>query len=367
MTYTRKNVLIAVTVIAVVAAAVVVTRPWNYGSRPEDPGLLGEIAVVAQEAKITTLKETVSAVGSVVPQTAADLLVSAPEPGSIAELPKQEGETVQAGEVVLKLDVPSVTAELATRQLEVSEATTKMELAKAEAARIGGLYDKGLTARTQAEAARAAYLAAEAALGQARGRLEAARAAEAATVVRARFTGVVVKRWHIVGDAVNAGDSDPILRIVDMTKLQISLPVSGGDATRILPGQTAEVQTETGPVSAVVALKLGTPSATTPNTDVRLNFLAPTTLPLDTPVQVSVLVNERRDVLVVPADAVQRVESQTFVWMIDSNNQATRREIRIGYIAGNLAEVVSGLKAGEAVITAGIAELTEGIRVVTGR
>ena len=84
------------------------------------------------------------------------------------------------------------------------------------------------------------------------------------------------------------------------------------------------------------------------------------------PMRLSLLVSAAL-ALVVPADAIQRIETQTFVWLADSNNQATRREVRIGYIANGQAEVVSGLTAGETVIVAGIAELTEGIRIVIGR
>jgi HlyD family secretion protein len=166
---------------------------------------------------------------------------------------------------------------------------------------------------------------------------------------------------------VNGLETDPVMRVVDLSRLQISASLPVVDATRVLPGQFAEVQTEAGPQAATVALKLAAPSSAAPATDVRLNFITPTTLPIDSLVQVSIVVNQRKDVLVVPADAIQRVDTQTFVWMADSNNQATRREIKIGYIANGQAEVVSGLTAGEQVIVAGIAELTEGIRVVIGR
>jgi multidrug efflux pump subunit AcrA (membrane-fusion protein) len=127
------------------------------------------------------------------------------------------------------------------------------------------------------------------------------------------------------------------------------------------------VQSESGPLAAVVALKLGGSVPNSPTSDVRLNFVVPTTLPLDTPLQLSIVVNERLNVLVVPADALQRAEGQTFVWIADANNQATRREVRSGYITNGQAEIVSGLTAGEQVIVTGISELTEGTRITIGR
>jgi RND family efflux transporter MFP subunit len=325
------------------------------------------IAVTTQAARVTTLRETIGAPGTIVPLASADFVVAAGEPCGIAELPKQEGDTVQAGEMVVRLDVPAVAAEVATRQLELTEASAHADTAKAEAARLTSLVEKGLAARVLLENARSAASVADANLSQARGRLEAAKAAEASTIIRARFAGVVVKRWHNQGDLVSGLETDPILRIVDPGKLQVAAQVLTADAARILPGQTADVQTATGSEAAVVALKTGPTSAATTTTDVRLNFLVPTTLPIETPVQVNIVVSEQRDAIVVPADAVQRAEGATFVWMANENGQATRREVHVGYIANNLAQIESGLAVGEAVIVTGLSQLREGARVTVSK
>lgn len=328
----------------------------------------GVIAVTVQAARLTTLRETVHVPGAIAPSVAADFVVAAGEPCTIAELTKAEGDTVQAGEVIVKLDIPAVTAELAARQLEVTETSARQAALKAEADRTAALVEKGLVPRNQLETAKSALSVAEANLSQARGRLEAANAAETKTIIRARFNGVVVKRWHNPGDLVTGVDSDPILRIVDPGRLQVTAQAPAADAARILPGQTANVQTDTGVTeAAVVAVKLASPSPGATTTDVRLNFLVPTTLPFDTQVQVEILVNERRDALVVPADAVQRTEGATFVWVANENNQATRREVHVGFIANNVAQIVSGLSAGEQVIVTGIAELTEGARITISK
>jgi cobalt-zinc-cadmium efflux system membrane fusion protein len=326
------------------------------------------IAVTVQTARLTTMRETVSASGTIVPLASADFIVTASEPCAVGELPKQEGETVQAGDLVARLDIPSVAAELATRQLETTEAAAKQATAKAEADRLTGLVDKGLSPRNRLEAARSALAIADANLSQAKGRLDAAKAADAATYIHARFAGIVAKRWKNPGDPVSGLPSDPILRIIDPGRMQVSAQFSTTDALRILPGQTADVQTGTGPnEAAVVAVKASqtstSASASMPTTEIRLNFIVPTTLSIDTPVEVEILVNERRDALVIPADAVQHAEGLTFVWVATENNQAARREIHVGFISGHQAQIVSGLSAGESVIVMGIAQLTDGSRI----
>jgi RND family efflux transporter MFP subunit len=367
VTFTRQQLYVAGLVLVLGVGGAAGAYYVHHRNQARDAMSTDVIAVTTQPAKVTTLREMVTAAGTVVPQVAADFVVTAPESCAIAELPKAEGETVQAGDIIVRLDLPAVASELATRQLEVADASAHAETARAEATRQASLFDRGLVGRNQAEAAKSALSVAESNLSQAKSRFETAKIAELATIIRARFAGVVVKRWHNVGDLVTGLETDPIMRIVDTSRLQISAPMPTADAVRVLPGQSADVQSESGPLAAVVALKLGGSVPNSPTSDVRLNFVVPTTLPLDTPLQLSIVVNERLNVLVVPADALQRAEGQTFVWIADANNQATRREVRSGYITNGQAEIVSGLTAGEQVIVTGISELTEGTRITIGR
>jgi RND family efflux transporter MFP subunit len=282
------------------------------------------------------------------------------------EITKNEGDVVQAGDVLVRFEVPAIAAEVATRQVELNDATMRMERAKAEADRQAGLFEKGLTPRNTWEASRTALAAAESNLGQVRARFDAAKALEAGMVVRASFPGVVAKRWHMAGDTVPGGAADPIMRVVDPTRLQIAARVPTTDSGRIQPGQTATVLTTAGSEPALVAMKIG-PASSASTVEIRVNFLAPTTLPIDTPVQVDIAVEERKDVIVVPADAVQRVDAATFVWVPSDSSQATRREVRLGLVVNNLAQIVSGLNAGELVIVTGIAQLNEGTPITIGK
>jgi RND family efflux transporter MFP subunit len=260
----------------------------------------------------------------------------------------------------VRLDVPSITHDVATRQLEMGEASSQVDRLKTEATKLEDLYKKGLAARVQWETSRDALAAAEVTMTQVRARLESAKALEATQTIHARFSGIVSKRWHHPGEMVSGGDNDPILRIVDPTKLQIVSQVPVVDATRILVGQTATIQTLTGTEAATVSLKITPTSPTETMMAVHLNFVAPTALPIDTVVQAEIAIEERKDVIAVPSEAVQGGGGSTFVWVANANNQAERREVRIGLLVGNVAQIISGLTVGEQVIVTGISELTDG-------
>jgi RND family efflux transporter MFP subunit len=345
------------------AAAVVVVLalglPACESAPEDDTAQYGVVAVTTQPARVTTLRETTNVSGTVTPIAAADFLAAASTTCTVGTILKNEGDTVAAGDIVVRLDMPAVMNDIATRQLEVNDAKARLDAAKAESERLGGLFDKGLAARNLWDAARSAESAAQQAYSASLTRFDTAKAQEASTIIRARFPGVVWKVFHQPGDVV-AGQNDPILRIVDPAQLQVVARVPLTDSARIMGGQVATVRTIAGDEPAVVSIKLTPMSTEAETVEVRFNFLAPTQLPIDTVVPVDVVLDERPGAVVVPAEAVQREGADTFVWVPNDNSQAIRRPVRTGLYVGTLAQIVDGLKAGETVIVTGIAQLTDG-------
>ena len=320
--------------------------------------------MTVQAARLDTVRDMLVVPGQVVPIAAAEQVVAAPEPAEIAELPIVEGTAVKAGDVLVRFEIASITSEIQKGQLDVAEATGRFEAARTEADRLASLHERGLVARNMVDRAKSSMMVAESALAQSKAALEAAKSAHDRTIVRARFAGVVTKVLHKPGDRVAGGSSDPVLRLVDPTRLQISTQVPLPVIERLQPGQLAAVQTAAGPAgTATVSLRLGasTPAATTG--EVRLEIVPPTSLTIDQTVQLDLVVEERRDVVVVPLQAVQKDGTATFVWIAGDDRQAHRRDVRVGLSAAGLTQIVSGVVAGERVILTGIAELVEGTSI----
>ena len=353
---------------AVFAALVAGTLACSRGSGEET--VAGEtIAVTVQPARVGSLRDTVSVSGTVVPATVADFIVTADQPAEIAELPKNEGDTVKTGDLLVRLDIASITNEVATRTLELGEATAKLDAAKKDEARIESLVAQGFAARNKLEDARATRLAAEAAVTQIRARFDAAKSQESGAVIRARFPGVVIKRWHAPGETVAGGERDPILRVIDPARLQVAIQVPRAQADRINQGQPASIQTGTGIEAAVVAMKGAATSEAATTVDVRLNLAAAPTapLPIDSMVQAEIVLEELQDVVLVLATSVQRDDKGPFVWLASETGQAVKRQIRVGLTATGSTQVLSGLVAGDQVIVTGIAQLTEGIAITISK
>jgi RND family efflux transporter MFP subunit len=325
------------------------------------------IAVTVQPARLETLREALALPGTVVPSALGDFTVVAAETAEIVELPKAEGAAVGEGDVLVRFEVPSLTANLLARQNEVTEATQRAASARAEVARLNGLMDKGIIPRNAVETARTTLAAAEAALAQAKASLDAAKLLAERAIVRARFSGTVRQVWHKVGDVVTPDPADPILRVIDPARTQIAVQAPVAQLERLTPGRQATIATaegtkETGSISSRSAPSPGAATA-----EVRLSLQGQTSLPLDTLVQVEIQLDERTGVIVVPEHAVVREGTATHVWIARDDARAERRPVRVGLTANGLSQMVSGVQVGERVITTGLTQLQDGTPIVVSR
>jgi membrane fusion protein (multidrug efflux system) len=352
---------------ALLLVAVLLAATSACGGSKSAPAETGTIAVTVQPARLETLRSSLSVPGIVVVSAMADFTVTALEPAPIVEMPKAEGEAVKEGDVLVKFDFPSISSSLVARQVEVNEASLKLETARAEVTRLSAYFDKGIVPRNMVDAARASAAAAEIALNQAKNALDAAKALGERQIVRARFSGVVAKVWHKAGDIVAADVGDPILRVIDPSRTQVAAQAPVAQVERILPGLTATVTSAMGAPEAASVSSRSVAGAATTTAEIRLSFQAPSALKVDTPVQVEILFDERKDVVVAPEPAIVREGAATYVWIARADGRAERREVRLGLTVKGLSQVVSGLAVGDRVITSGLAQLQDGTPITISR
>jgi RND family efflux transporter MFP subunit len=339
------------------------------GDAGGEAGTDDPVRVAVQEARLDTLRDAVSAPGMVVPSVAGDWTVQVAEPAEIAELPKREGDTVAVGDLLVRLEIASLSQEVAASELALLEATNDAARAREAADRSQSLFDRGVIARVEHETRQADLSAADSRLRQATARHEAVKSNESRTVIRARFPGTVVSVWHAPGDLLMGSATDPILRVVDPSRVQVAVQLPVAQVARIAPGQLATVRSFGGevPELATVSSRADTTDASEPTAEVRLSFTQAATLPIDTPVSVEIVFDQRAGVLVVPTAAVMSDSQGTYVVVAGEDNRAHRRDVRVGLRTRDLAHVVTGLSAGERVIVSGLNEIGEGTPIDVGR
>ncbi len=333
---------------------------------PADSG----VVVSVQAARLEPLLQDIAAApGIVVPAPGAEQTVFAPEAAEVAELARSEGDTVRPGDLLVRFEIPSIAQAMATLQLDVAQASARVAHARTESARQSTLFDRGLISRNAFDASRLDQANAESAQREAQTRLETAEAAQDVAAVRARFAGTVVQVWHAAGDQVRAGTDDPVLRVIDPSRVQVAVQLPISQLARVVPGQTASVTpiAGTSAMTATVVRRADSAGAGAPTGEVRLALAAQTVLPLDTPTSVQIVLDRRTNALVVPSAAVARDELGPFVMTAGDDGRAHHRDVRLGLATRDLTQVAEGLSAGERVIVDGRQDVTEGTPIRPAR
>jgi len=86
-------------------------------------------------------------------------------------------------------------------------------------------------------------------------------------------------------------------------------------------------------------------------------------VPVGTPVQLAIVAEQREGALIVPAAAIVRNDNKAAVFVVGADNKAHRRDVVVGLVSDDDAQIVSGVRDGEKVVVKGQDELPDGATV----
>jgi RND family efflux transporter MFP subunit len=282
-------------------------------------------------------------------------------PPSILEITKAEGDQVASGELLVRFDAGSAAANVARQRADLASAQALAENARISQARTRDFVERGMVARRDLDRADRELADAQAAVARAQAALAAAEAAAARAIVRAPFAGVVANRFRNPGDI--ASTADAVLRLIDPHGLEVTAAVASPDAPRVVPGASGRIVGGTaGVIGVTVAGRAGNVDAQSGNAPVRLTFVEPSSVPVDTAVEVDIDAEERVGVVFVPIEALVRSGGETAVY-VAAGDTAQRRTVVSGVETDERVEITSGVKAGELVITRGQMGLDDGAAI----
>jgi RND family efflux transporter MFP subunit len=348
-----------------VAAVALATAASCSKPAVEETESAAAVPVKVEAAGTGSIRGILHATGTITPAPDGELIVIAPEPGRIAEIPKAEGDRVARGDVVARFEIPSLQAEVQRQAAEVQRAQAALANAKANQVRQRELFDRGIAARKEVEDADRMIADAEAAVGQAEASRAAAITAAARTTVRATFDGVVAKRFHNPGDVVEAAAADPVLRVIDPRRLEVVASIPLSESPRIVIGASGWLKSGAAGLPDLALKVISRPAQVEQGTatiPVRLAFVGQGNLAAGTPVQVDIDAEQHTNVVIIPAAALVREGEETAVF-VAIGDKAQRRPVQIGLSDGTDIEIVSGLKAGEMVIVDGQAGLPDDAKI----
>ena len=144
MTNPIRRLLSVASVLAIFASACNKPAPQEVTSETVVP-------VTVAVARLGTIRAVVHATGIVTPAPGADQIVVAPEAARVAAMPKAEGDRVRRGDVLVRFEIPTLSADAARQRAEVGRAEARITNAKAAQQRAHDLFDRGIAARKEVE------------------------------------------------------------------------------------------------------------------------------------------------------------------------------------------------------------------------
>jgi len=306
-------------------------------------------AVPVEVAKATHRAIAASYTGTASLEARAESQVVAKTSGVALAVMVEEGQVVQAGQPLVRLDPDRA-------RLAVAQSEAQMRKLENSYQRAQKLVQQQLVSAADVDQLRFD-------LENARAQYRMATLELSYTTVVAPISGVVASRDIKPGNFVQI--NSPIIRIVDSGKLEATLNVPEREIAKLKPGQKVELAADALPGRSFT----GTVDRVSPVVDTGTGtFRVVTTFSGGEGLQpgmfgrLSINYDQRADALVVPRTALLEDGGAPAVYVV-RDDKALRAELKLGYDDAGWVEVRDGLKQGDEVVVAGKAALREGSTV----
>ena len=344
----------SLTLVGVVLAAALLLGAWKYSSirgaeaasanQPEPTE-----TVAAATASARPHQETATAIGTVLAPRSITLRNEVP--GTVRSVGLRPGQVVEAGAVLVALDVSVETAELRAQEAQARLAQTSLE-------RVERMTSRGAASAMELDNARAER---DVALAQ----VARTRAVIARKTIRAPFRARIGMSEVHLGQFLESGTQLTTLQGVDGA-VHVDFAVSQSVAAGIRRGESVRVIAGANPdgIPARVVAVDARVDPSTRNAVVRAELPDLSLLPAPgSSVRVHVPVGPTRDAVVVPVSALRKGPGGDHVFVIaaakDGKTRAQLRLVKAGPVLGDEIVIVDGLAAGERVAASGSFKLRD--------
>jgi len=172
-------------------------------------------------------------------------VVSAKIQGRLAELKVEEGSHVREGEIIARLESADYEAQIAVANAQIQRSQADLAEARRQFRIAQQLAKENVYSRDQLDAAQSRVAVAEAALAQAKADLQLQQSLFDFTLIRAPFTGVVVKKMAEVGESVApippgvniSTSSGAIVALADLATLEVEADVNESNVAKLADRQ----------------------------------------------------------------------------------------------------------------------------------
>ncbi len=289
------------------------------------------------------------------------VLVRARVDGEIVKIGFQEGQLVKQGDLLAEIDPRPFQAALDQATAKKAQDEANLTNAKLDLARYATLAKQDFATRQQLDTQNALVLQLTASIAADTAAIDAARVQLDYTTIRAPISGRAGFRLIDEGNLVNAGQQTGIVTIAQLQPISViftepqqyverinqelaagspEVTVTNADGVKLATGRLTISDNQVDLATGTIRLK-----AEFENKD---NALWPG-LAVTTGLRLGI----DKDVLEVPAEAVQHGQNGLYVFIVDDQNRAAVRPVKVAQQNTTTAVISDGLKEGERVVTSG--------------
>ncbi len=320
------------------------------GDSDQIPPVVGARVAPVQVGPFTA---SVGAIGTVVPQAGRVAVLSAPVSTWVSAVFVNTGQAVHRGDSLIAFEPATFGANLSSAEAAYQAALQSRD-------RVQRLVEQGIDPKKNLDQANADLARATA------DRVVAQHAASQATL-RSPIDGIVLDMNASIGAAVDP--SQPLVEIADPDHVDVMFAVAPDDASQIHRGDSVRLRANAPGTSRSLGLGRvvdigGEIDSAARTVAVRVHAATGTPLRLGETVFGDIITAVRRRAIMVPSEALVPAGDGYEVFVVDDSNVAHQRTVVVGGRADSLAEITSGLSAGERVVTYGAYGVVDSAKIV---
>lgn len=355
--YIKWNIFIALSISVLLAAC------SGTSEKNEDPTDAVDVSVaVAKVGQQVQFKEYT---GTVVAETTSR--VGTKIMGRIETLPWQEGDFVQEGEVLFRVENGELRARKSRTKSTLNQARAQLDNTQINYDRIIALHEKGSATQKEKDDITAALKSAKAQVSALEFAVDEISKMLAQSAIRAPYNGYITQKFMQRGDIASPGR--PVVALESFENLEVHARIPESEISKLSVMDNVSVVIEAADANLSGSIKQINPSSQFSRTHYLaiIGLAMPETLEnmIKTGMYARVMVGSSGSSNIsVPAGALVHKGQLTGLYTINSQDRAGLRWVRTGRVSSGMVEILSGLKPGEEYITEYSGRMLEGQPVV---
>lgn len=309
-----------------------------------------------------TLEETIQSVGSLrADQTAK---ISPEIPGTVEEVAFDEGETVAAGDVLVRLDEDTLREQYRSQKYSLEEARANLQNARRTYERNQRLHERDMVSAQALDDARAAFESAKARVNRLEAQVREAKERLQEATIRAPFAGYVGSRDVDAGNYVQPGTTLTVL--YKLNPLDVRFTVPERFVGRIRKGQSIKLHVTSRPDTYFPGkVYFVSPSVREQTRDLLVKARVANDAHELKPgafARVELTLETLKDRPVVPSESLVGTTEGYIVFTV-INGKAHRQPVEIGLRKPGWVEIRDGLQPGQTIVQSGHQSVSDGTTV----